>query len=534
MTPFPLWTLMAAAAVLAHAALGGGRGASAQSLCDTPQCECDEAQTRVRCDCRRVPQESQKLVLKAQGPGHVPRVANNVDVAHCDQVRVSNMAFDGAETLFTVAIDSVGRLEMADEAFGWSENGGGGPGQQHHQHRGLTITITNVTTVPEVPSWTFRGRLHSITFDRVRIDAIRPFAFGSLTGTVSRIEFRDTVFGQVEQQAFKKFTVNEFVLKRCRFEHPVPSRTLTELTVHDELRLEDVVFSTIRGLAFRVHGPKVFRLQNSKADCVQSDAFEIRCRGPAFVEDNAFGRLERGAFAAITLDAHKVAESDYQEFVFENNTVTEFENDALVFNTNGFRPRVEWLIVGKECGCPARWLTDLVVLATNYPKNVQRPAWIVQQATWCAVPDDGTGRLIKAQQYDEEHCGGGANATGLGRFHFTGGVAVIAVIALTAALVYWVWYRKRKRIQWTNVPASSPLQKTRSILRGGRDDGDEDGGDNKHRQMVMPEGKTYRETELHVIVERTGNADCNHQSYRSTTNYRQQRHTEQLPLTSDL
>lgn len=464
----------------------------------------------------------------------MPRVANNVKVTQCDRVHVSAMAFDGAKSLWTVDIDSVRRLEIVDEAFGWSENGGGGPGQQHHyQHQGLTITITNVTVVPEIPSYAFRGRLHSISFDRVWIDVIRPFAFSSLTGTASRIEFRDTVFGQVEQQAFKKFTVNEFVLKRCRFERPVPSRTLTEITVHDELRLEDVTFSTVRSFAFRVHGPKVFRLQNSRANCVQSDAFEIRCRGPAFVEDNVFGRLERGAFLAVTVDAHKVAETDYQEFVFENNTVIEFEDDALVFNTNGFRPRVDWLIVGKACECPARWRTDLVVLSTDYPKNVQRPVWTVQQATWCTSPEDDNDRLVKAQQYDEVHCGGGGgpNTAGLGRFHLTGGAAVIAVIALTAALVYWVWYKKRKRIQWTNVPASSPLQKTRSIFRGSGNGGG--GGDNKHRQtMVMPEGKTYRETELHVIVERTDNADCN-QSYRSTTNYHQQRQTAQ-PLTSDL
>lgn len=460
-------------------------------------------------------------------------MANNVMVTHCDLVRVSRMAFDGAKSLWTVDVQSVRRLIMEDEAFGWSENGGGGsPGQQHnhhHHHQGLTIAITNVTVVTEIPSYAFRGRLHSILFDRVRVDVIRPFAFSSLTGTAGRIEFRDTVFGRIEQQAFKKFTVNDFVLKRCRFEVPVPSRTLTEITVHDEFRLEDVTFSTIRSFAFRVNGPKVFRLQNSRVDCVQSNAFDVHGRGPAFVEDNAFGRLERGAFVAVTVDAHKEAEADYQEFVFENNTVLEFEDDALVFNTNGYRPRLDWLIVGKACACPARWRTDLVALSTAYPKNVQRPVRTVQQAAWCASPDDD-GRLVKAQQYDETRCGGGGpNAAGLGRFHLTGGVAVIAVVALMAALVYWAWYRKRKRIQWTNVPASSPLQKTRSILRGSGNGGHEH---HNRQMMIMPEGKTYRETELHVIVERTGDADRN-PSYRSTINYHQQRQTAQ-PLTSDL
>lgn len=465
-------------------------------------------------------------MLKAQGPGHVPRVATNVVVTQCDRVKVTAMAFDGARSLWSVEIGSVRRLEIADEAFGWFENATPGQQQQHH-HQGLTVTITNVTVVPEVPSYAFRGRLRSVTFNRVRVDVIRPFAFSSLTGTTNRIEFRDTIFGQVEQQAFKKFTVNEFVVKGCRFENAVPSRMLTEITVHDELRLEDVHFDTIRGYAFRVHGPKVFRVQNSRAACVQTNAFEVKCRGPAFVEDNAFGRLERGAFAAITVDAHKIADSDYQEFVFENNTVAEFEDDALVFDTNGFRPRMDWLIVGRACGCPARWRTDLVAFSTGYPQHTQRPGGMVEKTAWCATPDDNGvgdfGRLVKAQQYDEANCSAGGSNTTAG-VHLARVATVLAVAALTATLVYWVWHRKRKRAQWTNVPASSP-QKSRSILKSGYS-----GGSDKHRHlMVMPEGKTYRETELHVIVERTGSSSDNR--YKSTTNY----HNEKTqPLTSDL
>lgn len=476
----------------------------------------------------------------------MPRVATNVKVMNCDLVKVTTKAFDGARSLWTVEIASVRRLEMADSAFGWSENGVGAPGQPqppsapNYHHQGLTVIISNVTDVPEVPSYAFRGRLRSVTFNRVRIATIRPFAFGSLTGTTGRIEFRETVFGMVEQQAFKKFTVNEFVVKGCRFENPAPSRMLTEITVHDELRLEDVTFTVVRSYAFKVHGPRVFRVQNSRAACVQSNAFEVKCRGPAFVEDNAFGRLERGAFAGVTVDARKVAEADYQEFVFENNTVAEFEDDALVFDTNGFRPRMDRLIVGRACGCPARWRTDLVVFSTDYPRHSERPDRVIEQTAWCATPDDdGAGdfsRLVMAQQYDDAHCaagGGSGSGSGLGRFLLTA-TAVLAVATVAAALVYWAWHRRRERgRRWTNVPtsSSSPPLKARSIIKGGgrRSSSGYDSDCDKHRhEMVMPEGKTYRETELHVIVERAGSAEG---QYRSTTNYHHQR---TQPLTSDL
>lgn len=55
MTALQRWILVAVALTL----LAGGRAAGAQSLCDTPQCECDDTQSQVKCSCRKVPHESQ-------------------------------------------------------------------------------------------------------------------------------------------------------------------------------------------------------------------------------------------------------------------------------------------------------------------------------------------------------------------------------------------------------------------------------------------------------------------------------------------
>lgn len=54
MTPLHQWTALIAAVLVIS-----GHVASAQSLCDTPQCECDDSQSQVRCSCRKVPHESQ-------------------------------------------------------------------------------------------------------------------------------------------------------------------------------------------------------------------------------------------------------------------------------------------------------------------------------------------------------------------------------------------------------------------------------------------------------------------------------------------
>ncbi|XP_050548204.1 uncharacterized protein LOC126909826, partial [Daktulosphaira vitifoliae] len=437
-----------------------------------------------------------EIVLKAQGVGHIPRIATSVSIINCDRVMVMPMAFDEAKSLYTVEIGSVRQLEVSERAFSWSEMVV--PSTQHHHQQGLSVTVIN-TTVLELPSYAFRGRLRSIAFMRGRINIIKPFAFSSLHGTTARIEFRDTVFGLVEQQSFKKFTVKDFVLKSSSFEEAVPSRMLTEITVTDELRVEGVDFGLIRSYAFKVHGPKMFRVQECRASCVQSTAFEVTCRGPAFIEDNWFERIERGAFVAVTLDSHKIAEEDYQEFVFENNTVVDFEDDALVIDTAGFKPRLDWLTVGKICDCSTRWRDNMVAFSRHYPQDTTRPGNLVEQVSWCWLVEDGQRRLIKAKQHGEANCVGGiadARSSGMGAMHMTG-IAVLAVIALTATLVCWTWYKRRQRSQWTNVPGSSPI-KTRSILKNRSR---QDRSNTRHHMMVMPEGKTYRETELHVIVE---------------------------------
>jgi len=186
-----------------------------------------------------------------------------------------------------------------------------------------------------------------------------------------------------------------------------------------------------------------------------------------------------------------------------------------------------------------------VAFSTDYPRHTERPGRIIEQAVWCATPDDnGIGdfdQLVKAQQYDDAHCpasggeggnGSGGSSAGMGRYHLTAIGSVLAVAGLIAALVYWAWHKKHKRNhRWTNVPTSSPVKTTtRSILRDDDGNGRRGSSGDKHRHvMVRPEGKTYRETELHVIVERTEGSTNNH--YKSTTNYHHQR---TQPLTSDL
>lgn len=62
MTPLRRTLIAAAAVVLAVLVVRTG----AQSLCNTPQCECDDALLQVRCDCRKLPQESQ-VYNRAEG-----------------------------------------------------------------------------------------------------------------------------------------------------------------------------------------------------------------------------------------------------------------------------------------------------------------------------------------------------------------------------------------------------------------------------------------------------------------------------------
>lgn len=311
--------------------------------------------------------------------------------------------------------------------------------------------------MPTLPTYVFRGRIDTITFWRATIGTVRAYAFTSLAGTKSLL-FHDCDIATVESQAFKKFIVeNAFVMVGGQVRQPLPSRALLDVAVKNELRFSGVRFSRVHSAAVRVHGPRKFQIQNCRFARLDGEAFVVHTRGPVFVDDNEFTSTETGAFAAVAVEHHVLALSGHQELVFENNTLGECGRAALLFNTNAFAPKLDWIYMDALCDCAAmhRWLTDVIVYSRrgHYPYDIAPPDVRLDEVISCRMSGaDAQRQYMRLKDYSLAYCGEPTSSAQLTAVAV--GMAALLLVALAA--VYWIWYKNRKT-RWLNVPQSSPL-----------------------------------------------------------------------------
>lgn len=519
-----------------------------RSLCDLragqgprPLCDCDLAWGRINCSCP--PHYQEEVVLRSRGSAHLPPNAREVTVQGCARVRVPQAAFADLPELRRVTIAGVGQLRVESYGFSWNESTASvlpsevlpvGPAG------GVHVNITN-TTVPELPSFAFLGRLESVALVGVRVGAVRAFAFASLR-SLQRLSFERCDLDQIESQAFKKFSVDQLVLRGGRVRSALPSRAFQDLDVRSELTVDGVQFDAVHSAAFNVRGPTGPRrvtITQNVISLLRGEAFSVVAHGPVIVNNNRLGRVETGALLAITVDWFTAVNSGPQVLRFENNTISAFEDGAVMFNTTGMDVRVSRVLLDMACDCGVldSWGRDLLNVP-RYPAPPLLPA-VAPDTLFCRVDrlarvrGATPGAYATVADYKTNSCG---------FFSFNLDVLIIVALALGVAFlavlvlaVICCRRRRRRRRRWAAKGASSngtngsrtptvirdmDISDDKEVQEALRRKGSRPGmqfkrviqPEEEHRMLkgpgpgpftlVVPDGRVYRETELHVIVER--------------------------------
>ncbi|XP_054274019.1 uncharacterized protein LOC128993923 [Macrosteles quadrilineatus] len=426
------------------------------SLCDSgSQCNCNLG--KLTCDCST--SFLKEVVLKKTS---LDPTLSSISIANCLHVHVQPNALSHLPSLQQVSVANVKQVTLEENAFSWTTS----TPQQHHT--GLVINITNCN-INRVPSYSFKGFLRDILLKSLNISHINSYAFSSID-RAERIEFRNVNILEISTQSFKQISV-EFLSLLDTTLNILPERTMTEVTVRQEVRLESLNISRLESSALKINSPRNFRLTNSRIGYVESNAFEVGTKGDVSIHENVFSHLESLALAGFHVEENYLEEAGKQDFVFENNTLIEFENECLKLNTSGFDPRLDWIMLKQKCSCDSAilWVNTLVV----YP-NMRLP---IDKLLYCLNPT-----ATRLSDFRRLYC----NVARFSVFAVVVGVVVVVGIVSVILLVVYCGIRKRGK-KYINVPTNN------SALRAPED--------NKRHMLVVPDGKTYRETELHVIFE---------------------------------
>ncbi|KAM3968890.1 uncharacterized protein ACR2FA_001844 isoform 1-T2 [Aphomia sociella] len=408
------------------------------TICEEPYCTCDSF-TRVTCNCTT----NYEITLRPDGPYRVPATASAIIIDGCDRVQFLPDTARNLLYLRNVEIKNCKNVVVNERALAWS------PFQREAEmNPGLRITFRN-STINEISSHAIQGRVDDIIISGSRINNLKPFAFSSLIG-VKNLELSDNVYDSIEIQPFKKFSTLNFVLHGGVI-GTLPSRFLSNVEVTNLFRMENVMVKNINSLTFLVNSPKRVIIENNVINTLEGDGFHIVTRGPITFRNNTVNTVAKGSFHGFSVDWEIVSLMGRQELLIDNNTLGDIVPSALIYNSTTLTLRIDGLNLNQSCTCELaeEWRDIMSAQGGTF-------------ACWYSLEN----YYISLQSYVVSRCG---------EFKQTFWIYVvigIVLVAVVAAIVIIMIVRRENE------------KKKKKV------------------QIVMPDGKTYRETEVHIIVER--------------------------------
>lgn len=389
--------------------------------------------------------EYETINIQHNGTHPVLPHATGIIISNCSRVYIHSRSINTLTHLRTVTISNVSRVHFYEHSLQWSPN-------EHSfdlTNPGVRILIEN-STIDEIPSHTFRGRIDEIVLRQNDISFIRPFAFSSLRG-VKRIELINNTIRNIDIQSFKKFSTDRFVMEGGLY-RSIPSRMLSDLEIPESFIISSINVASIASMAFIVNGVSRLQIENNVIGILETEAFRITTSGPVVFRNNSIEELSKGAFLGISVVPEVNAVRGLQELAVDNNTITHILTDSLKYNQENFRMKIDGLNLDQVCEC---------AVATQWMESMSESKGSIH----CRMENSLQKYFISFPSFVDGYCGSFRD-----NFWIFVTTSVLLTLVISIIVICVILSKERKRKQKLNI--------------------------------IMPDGKTYRETEVHVIVER--------------------------------
>lgn len=356
--------------------------------------------------------------------------------------------------LRTINLKNIQRLEFEENSIYWhsyrynEESFYGQPYDISIPSLKINITNCNITTIARN---TFKGRISDIIIDSSTIDTIQSYAFSTFQS--ENIQITNTKLNNVLPQSFKKFSTENLLLKNITI-NLLPSRSFSDVIVYDHFIIENCHLHTLRSGAFIILHPKIVQILNTIIEQLDGEAFKIQANGNVMFRNNLFFVVNDGTFRAITSSADTIRRN---LLTFDSNTFTTLTRDSLTLS-NDFIAKYINMNINTDCDCK------------NIDHNIKDSAYYNEIR--CKYDDE----YVTISEFRKYKCSilNSYSTT----FIIVGCVVFLLVLIITGLIFYY------KKVHRSKTYGKNDEKKT-------------------NLSLIVPDGRTYRETELHVIVERT-------------------------------
>lgn len=447
-------------------------------------------------------------MLTSDGDKRLSPHTSRIAVSNCSSVILMNSSLASMTGLRAVDLINVANLSLVRQSFELSP-----------QNTRTRISVRNCS-IDTMPSFVFRGDVEAIIFENVRIGQLSAFSFANLVHT-EKLRLENCRIESIEAQAFKKFDVGHLRVIGGSFGDQVPSRTMNDIEVYHTFMLDGVRMGTVRSEAFIVRSPRTVAIQNCVVESLESEAFDVTARGAVIVKNNTFGSLSIGAFLGIRADpeartASASLPANLHDLIFKNNSVVNFEEGSMMFDRGSFRLELDSLLVDQPCDCQMLpvWKNNILNYTNVYSRfYTKQNGWLpptlspqdntineTPETFLCSEGEAANGVPTSFVEYETRHCSLGGSI-----LVFVVIIAgLLAFLILLTCLIVWCCRRRRRnsRKKWISVPMNAPdvVSKKNGVI--GREAASSAAPVDSRITMVVPDGRLYRETEFHVIVEK--------------------------------
>lgn len=390
----------------------------------------------------------QEITVRSDGPNRMPDFVRSLAIYNCSRVYIMPDALEKSLLLEDVKFVSIGSFSLMANSLNR------GSGSNWKPYKGIKIFIYN-STVEEIGSYAIKGSIGEIVIDSSVVNAIRSYAVSNIND-LTDIKIINSTIRQIDTQAFKKFSFEKLHIKMCKFRE-LPSRMFSDLKLSEEFVFDSNNVERIRSSFCIINGPRRVKFENCKIGTMDGESLKIVTEGIVYIKNNEFDEIKTKAFFGISVIEKFTTRREKIDLFFSNNTVSKLEENALDINEKSFRPSFTRLLTNEICDCHHSYFN----LTTT-----------IKEDMYCnrGKPDDIHYVLLK--DYNKDYCIEKKFSSAILSLIIV--LGIVCLILIFTIVVVIVKNNDQKNIS----------------------------GKSDRLNIVKPDGKTYKETELFVFIEK--------------------------------
>lgn len=364
-----------------------------------------------------------------------------IQISNCDTLILRPAIFSRISDLQWIRLFNIKNLEMGEKSF-------------LIKNDPIEIKFDNIR-IQSVPSYAFFGQIEEIHFINCTIEEFREYSISSIGTRMSQITVKNSNIGVIKPQAFKKFSVENFVIEDTHFNADLPSKAFYQIEITDTLTIQRSTFQSLYPGSIYISKLAKMRVWHNSFHIIEAEAFNVTVKTSFEMEHNNFTAMHNAALTNINADnVLTVWEKTHQpRFVFRNNSIENIDANWVITSSSSFNTKISEIHILQPKTC------DFVYnsVDNSFINNVSHEIYIR------TTSDPKTS--IALSQFQADECQKNS--------YLVYGIVgiVLLVVALVIVVIFIVIYFHKEQ---------------QKIIQA---------------RMVSPEPRTYRETQIVMQVE---------------------------------